>query len=1088
MLSGFLTQKSLEEAENKKPKWYLIYYCLAVFGIFTVGLGLYFNHQIMLIYKEAIETNKYWDDYQANIGKLIHLTIQATVPGNDVFKNKNIEEERQKFQVYAKEFYAFLEKIQTHTLIYQNDYLLKKYFENPEEKIKEALKSVHDLFIKLENEEQLIFDYLDGGNTVSASEHMAEMDGYLAEITQILTNMLSSIADAQASIFEQQTFFANHLKKTEYVAAFFVLLMIAVAILYGRRISQTLKTEEDYKHSQKRMLDFISRIQKSFIEEKNKDNNKDKINIIFDMILNNILTLSQSEYGFIGEVLYEKNATPYLKTRAITNISWNKETLEFYEKNVANGLEFRNLNTLFGYTIRTGEVVLTNDPKNHPESSGLPKGHPGLNSYLGIPIYSGSIMIGMVGIANKKGGYNHHDIDDLTPILSTVSSIINSLKDVEISKKVQTQLQENNTWLDSLMNIVPQGILVIDHEKKIVVVNQAVCDIFGYKKKDLESCSLSIILPEELQDKNSDLQKKFHVDVLDSLKSDKNYEIFGKKKDGTFIPIDVSLRSVLRDEKRHTIISLRDITERREFELALYQAKERAEEANTLKSEFLANMSHEIRTPMNGILGMSDLMFQTKLDGTQKEYIRILHNSATTLLQILNDILDFSKIEAKKIILERIPFDIYNVIEDVVDLLSVTTYEKNIDIFMRYQNIDNDCFFGDPVRIKQIIQNLLSNAIKFTKEGYVFIDVRVDELASEKVQLNVTVEDTGVGISQKGQEIIFNKFSQEDQSTTRIYGGTGLGLSICKQLVQLMDGNITLESSLGKGSKFSVSLPLDYKQKISSKKGTVFQGEKMVLFFENKRYAAVLKEYFEQAGSHVFICTQAEELLSLCEENIIDILIVHHQQIEFFEDFFKSHLLNGLKICFVKDFNEAVMNKIKMFGFDGVLKKILHLSRCSEILYKNFLVKKEQQNIPFHLLSVDDDSAILKETVRIKNPHVLLVEDNKVNQLVAKKMLEKLGCTVSVAMNGQEALDMVQKNEYALVFMDCQMPVMDGYESTREIRIYEEKEQKKRLPIVALTANAMKGDEDLCLNAGMDGYLAKPISLDSLERVILNWT
>ncbi len=406
-----------------------------------------------------------------------------------------------------------------------------------------------------------------------------------------------------------------------------------------------------------------------------------------------------------------------------------------------------------------------------------------------------------------------------------------------------------------------------------------------------------------------------------------------------------------RNELEHLNMDLKDeVNYAKRIEGELKQARDRAERMSQAKGEFLANMSHEIRTPMNGVIGTLQLLEGTKLDASQREYVHVAHKSADALLAILNDILDLSKIEAGKLSLEDIPFDLRELVQELVVLHSLKAEQKGIELNSEINEQLPDVIVGDPTRVRQILVNLITNALKFTSEGEVSITINIKEKTEDRVLLRIEVSDTGVGIPLDKQQKLFSAFTQADGSTTRKYGGTGLGLAIVRQLVEMMNGELGVDSDAGKGARFWFEIPM------------------------------------------------------------------------------------------------------------GISQTALEVSPS----------KSQTEN-------------------RKLEGRVLLVEDNPVNEMVARKMLEKLGLDSVTATNGQQALDILESELVDAVLMDCQMPEMDGFEATRRLREREKLADAVALPIIAMTANVMEGDRERCLQAGMDDYLGKPVRMDELESTLRRW-
>ncbi len=536
-------------------------------------------------------------------------------------------------------------------------------------------------------------------------------------------------------------------------------------------------------------------------------------------------------------------------------------------------------------------------------------------------------------------------------------------------------------------------------------------------------------------------------------------------------------------EKIATLI-LRKISEEE-----MKEAKEKAESLSRMKSEFLASMSHEIRTPMNGVLGMAHLMMDTRLDSEQKEYIATIASSAEALLTVINDILDFSKIEAGKLELEYIDFDLKKMLEEVSDLLVLKTDEKNLDFKCFLEPGTHSYVNGDPGRIRQILLNLAGNAIKFTSEGRVNIWVEIENETDELAYYTFSVLDSGIGISDEHKGKLFKSFSQVDASTTRKYGGTGLGLAICKKLTNLMGGEIGFESEVDCGSLFWFSIPLLKvdKEDASHAHKYDFSAKRALIVDDNKTDREILKMQIKPCGCEVFEADNATGALDILKvyaktEHPIDFALIDLKMPGISGDQLCSLIKNDPLIADTKMIMITAASlrgdakKMFQLGFHGFLTKPLKISLLYECLANIYYPGNGSASGPE---TSDKEHA---ESVR---GHVLLVEDNIINQKVAIKLLQKIGLKTDYANNGREALDALRREPYDIILMDMQMPVMDGLEATRIIR--ENEEENARIPIIAMTANAMKGDKEKCFEAGMDDYLSKPIKPEELEAVILKW-
>jgi PAS domain S-box-containing protein len=649
----------------------------------------------------------------------------------------------------------------------------------------------------------------------------------------------------------------------------------------------------------------------------------------------------------------------------------------------------------------------------------------------------------------------------------------------DVSQRVYSEQREgwDHQMLTAILDSSPDLIFVKDAECRYMVGNRAhlkrmgkssVSEIFGKTVFDF--------FPEERAKQAYAAEKviiESGVPVLNLREDDEGKSYLSNK-----VPF--------RDEEGRVLgfvgIS-RDITDLRQAQIALEQAKEEAEAGTRAKSEFLANMSHEIRTPMNAVIGMTGLLLDTSLTHEQRDFVETIRNSGDSLLSIINDILDFSKIESGKIELESQPVDLRNCIEESLDLLSGQASKKGLDLVYLVHEPCPAALLGDVTRLRQVLVNLVSNAVKFTPKGEVFVQVSAEPLGRGKHRFHFAVKDTGIGIKPEKMARLFQSFSQVDASTTRQFGGTGLGLAISRRLCQLMGGDLWCESEYGRGSTFHFTVEAD----VAQGQPRVFlrsaqpqlDGRSVLIVDDNPTNRQILTLQTKSWGMVPAAASSGEEALEWLQEGRkFDVALLDWHMPE----------MDGLTLA----------RKLQTDEHTCTLPLVMLTSRATRSLategikFEAHLTKPVKPSQLFDVLiqhfsregKLVDGGTGEKRSSRAggSRKKILLAEDNAINQKVALLTLQKLGHDIHVASNGLEVLDALKKENYDIILMDVQMPEMDGLEATRRIR--EEFKGAARPWIIAMTANAMVEDREICLSAGMDDYLSKPVKLEAIEDAL----
>ncbi|MBK5292778.1 MAG: PAS domain S-box protein [Acidobacteriia bacterium] len=676
-------------------------------------------------------------------------------------------------------------------------------------------------------------------------------------------------------------------------------------------------------------------------------------------------------------------------------------------------------------------------------------------------------------------------VRDLVTVLvenGQVSKLRGLILDVDQLKRAEEALRESELLTRLVIDTALDAVVQMDERGLIIDWNPQAESLFGWTRREVEGKRLSLILlPDPFRRTHHDRLAHYLATGQDPILNHL-IDVHARHRNGHEFPAELAISPVHHKGQISFTAFIRDISVRKQSELQLAEARDQALRASQLKSEFLATMSHEIRTPMNGVLGMAGLLLQTPLNAEQREYAQTVKNSGEALLNIINDILDFSKIEAGKLELEPEPFELESAVCEVAELLAGQAAAKGLQLHVEIAPNLPRRLVGDAGRIRQILLNLTGNAIKFTEEGHVHIEASCVLQSDDSALVRLAVHDSGIGISEHDRSLLFQKFTQLDASATRRFGGTGLGLAITRQLVELMNGVVAIESQIGKGSTFLVEfrLPIHTSSGQPEPNPAIAQSRVLLLCAHQIRQRTLANHLrFHGIGLQTAVTVQ-EAIDAIAKEDFHAVLC----------DLDSSNDSSPGRIVKVLPANAGL-----------ILLAPIHETRPAEEIAKGILLERLSRPVrPSALVNAlgrireaqltgkpngAAHPAISQAATQLANRlHVLLVEDNAINQRVAIRALEKLGCLVDLAVDGLEALDMTGRIQYDLLFMDCHMPRMDGYQATAEIRKREEG-TGRHTPIVAVTANAMKGDREKCLLAGMDDYLSKPIDMQNLRRILV---
>ncbi|MBF0381747.1 MAG: response regulator [Magnetococcales bacterium] len=672
-------------------------------------------------------------------------------------------------------------------------------------------------------------------------------------------------------------------------------------------------------------------------------------------------------------------------------------------------------------------------------------------------------------------------------ILGVYEDITEQVKAKQKNRELVSELNFQKLSLDE-----HAIVSAADVNGNITYVNDKFLSISGYRREELIGRNHRMV-------KSSEHSKEFYLDLWQTISKGRPWhgEVKNLTKNGDAYWVRATIVPFLDERgKPFKYFSIRtDVTSMKEMEKKLQLAKDDAEAAGRAKSDFLANMSHEIRTPMNAIIGLSHLCLQTDLTYRQKDYINKVHSAASSLLRIINDILDFSKIDAGRLDMESINFTLEEVLRNLSSIISLKSQEKNLEFLMETAVDIPKTLVGDPLRLGQILINLANNAIKFTNKGEIAVESKVLQKKEQFVRLQFVVRDSGIGMTDEQKAGLFQAFSQADASITRKYGGTGLGLAISKRLIEMMDGNITVESEVGVGSKFIFDVRLGVLDRRKDKHLILtadLRGKKVLAVDDNKNAIKVISSYITALDLKVAVANNGKEAINAVQEaekagDPYELIVMDYMMPEMDGITAAAKIRHELKLAkpplviiataYCED--SIIKRAAKEADVSGFLVKPINKITLYDAVMEAF-GKVDRNGIKDSIKNNDNK----EEMQNLSGARVLVVEDNEINQQVATELLEQANVTVLIANNGQEGIDTIKKEQLDAVLMDVQMPIMDGLTATKIIR---ENSEYKELPILAMTANAMSGDRDLCLDAGMQDHISKPIDPFDLYSTLGRW-
>ncbi len=1026
------TKQMIKSTAN--PRWYIPYTLLILFNVMAVLAGLYVSHSVTENYKASVAINQTWSERRDGFSKLRQLVGQMDEPGNDIFETRDVEGESFKLRQSESAF--------DHEAAVLAEDLRKNISGNDQQVLVNQLKIITHKTRQLSGDADLIFANFNKGDIHQATRHMAAMDRKFAEANSEFTNAINKISSTQKTLFAGQLESAISLRRFEYVLAIFIFVMVVAATVYGYRLHARMKAKEREKEQ------FIDQLTEA----------ESQARALLEQVRQ-----SESQYSDLFEnssdlIHSVTNDGRYL----FVNPSWHR---------------------VLGYSVASLVKMNVFDvihPDHHEEYARIRArmfaGEKFDNIQLTFLTSDGrSVYVEGSADCQFKGG---------EPVATR-----GFFRDVTERRQLTERLELQSAALESAAN----GVAITGQDGNIQWVNAAFTRLTGYEATEAIGQNPRIL--------NSGRHKpEFYGELWATITQGKVWhgELYNRRKDGSVYPEEMTITPVrdVEGQIKSFVAIKQDITDRKQMELDLAQARDAAIESARLKSEFLANMSHEIRTPMNGVIGMTGLLLDSELNADQRDCAETIRSSGEALLTIINDILDFSKIEAGMLQFDIVDFDLRNAVEGTVELLAEKAREKKIEFASLVHCDVPTALRGDPGRLRQVLTNLTGNAVKFTETGEVVVSAEKEFETEGLVTIRFSVKDSGIGISEEAQKKLFQAFTQADGSTTRKYGGTGLGLSISKQLVELMEGQIGEVSTPGTGSTFWFTASFE-KQPVEATQTLPhiesLANLRVLVVDDNATNRKILSHQLNSWGmlySEAESGARALELLRAAAAHgeaydlvVLDFLMPGMDGFTLAKAIKADSNISRARLVLLTSAGERGDGaRSRAAGISAYLSKPVRQSQLFDCLISVMSKSHAGDESAALISSTLVTKHTLLEAKKMSDKLILLAEDNIVNQKVAIRRLQKLGYRCDAVANGREAIEALGRIPYDLVLMDCQMPEMDGYEATAAIR--RQQGRMKLTPIVAMTAHALAGDREKCLAAGMDDYITKPIEVAELQRVL----